>query len=173
MHVLPAGGIMQIAYVVEDLDLAIEHWAKTFGVGPFFVRRHVQYQDITYRGRPCEADVSLGFAFSGETQIELIQQHNTADSVFNDFREAHGFGQQHVGVLSDDLEGDAARLAARGVSVVQRCVNPNGVETLLFDTEFHPGVMLELIGATPGLREGFAAMKEAARSWDGVNSRRE
>ncbi|MFD2137196.1 hypothetical protein ACFSLT_22255 [Novosphingobium resinovorum] len=30
------GRIFQIAYVVPDLDEAVEHWTKSMGVGPFY-----------------------------------------------------------------------------------------------------------------------------------------
>jgi hypothetical protein len=161
------GAIMQIAYVVDDLDQAIDHWTCKLGVGPFFVRRHVEYQDFSYRGAPSPADVSLAFAYSGETQIELVQQHNDAPSVFGDFVRAHGYGLQHIGVLSDDLYADVARLAKEKIRPVQRCLNANGVETLFFDTDRHPGAMLELIQASPELDAAFAFMKQAAAGWAG------
>jgi catechol 2,3-dioxygenase-like lactoylglutathione lyase family enzyme len=173
MPILPPGGIMQIAYVVEDLDKAVDHWAKVLGVGPFFIRRHVQYPTLTFRGGPCEADLSLAFAFSGDTQIELVQQHNAAPSLYSEFIARHGYGQQHLGVISDDLAADVEKFTARGFPVVQHHVNPNGIETMLFETDLHAGGVIELIGSTPALTEGFAAMKEAARTWDGVDPRRE
>ena len=159
--------IMQIAYVVEDLDSAVEHWARRLGVGPFFVRRHVVFREFLYRGRPSAPDLSLAFAFSGATQIELIQQHNQAASVFSHFRRRHGFGVQHLGALSENLSRDIEQLAARGISVVQRSCNERGFETVLLDTEAQPGTMLELIGASPPLLEGFARMRQAAAEWDG------
>lgn len=173
MGFLPASGLMQVAYVVEDLDAAIDNWAKVSGVGPFFLRRHVQYAEMTYRDRPCRADVSLAFAFSGDTQIELIQQHNDAPSAYQDFVRRQGFGQQHLGVLTDDLAGDVARFGSRSVRVIQRQVNLAGIETVLLDTEFHPGAVLELIANGPALQASFNAMKAAAREWDGVDPRRE
>lgn len=168
-----SGGIMQIAYVVENLDSAIEHWARRLGVGPFFVRPHVEFSEFRYRNLPSSPDISLAFAYSGETQIELIEVHDGAPSVFQAFRRAHGYGLQHVGILSGDLEGDVGRLAGAGVLPVQRSRNARGIETIMFDTEIHPGSMLELIEASPPLLDGFAKMKAAAADWDGKDSRRE
>jgi hypothetical protein len=161
---------MQVAYVVEDIDAAVEHWAKTLQVGPFFVRRHVAYKEVTYRGAPSAADVSLAFAYSGDLNIELVQQHNEAPSVFRDFIGRHGYGVQHVGVISDDIEADARFLADKGVETLQRLVNANGVETRFFDTELFPGAMLELIQRSPTLEAGFAHMKAAAETWDGMQA---
>lgn len=162
------GGIMQLGYVVEDLDLAIAHWAKHLGVGPFFVNRHAKYQTFDYLGGSAAPDVSLAFAYSGDTNIELIQQHDDTPSPFRTFLKAHGPGLQHVGVLSDDIEADTQALRERGVGVVLRLVNAGSlVETRFFDTELHPGAMLELIARSPALDQGFAFMKKAAADWDG------
>ena len=37
------------------------------------------------------------------------------------------------------------------------------------DTEGGPGSMVEILKATPGGREFFAMMREAARGWDGTD----
>lgn len=161
------GPIMQIAYVVEDLDEAVAHWAGVLGTGPFFVLRHMEYQANEYRGENCTADVSLAFAYSGDMNIELIQQHNDAPSVFRDFIEKHGFGQQHVAVMSDDLEADHRWLGEQGIALVQRLVNGNGTQTMFFETALHGGAMLELIERSPATDAAFAYMKQAAADWDG------
>lgn len=163
------GEVMQIAYVVDDIDKAIEHWTNKLGVGPFFVNRHASYTAFEYRGSKESPDLSLAFAFSGQMNIELIQQHDETPSAFLDFRRSNGQGLQHLGVISADIDRQTAELAARGVNMLQRLVNGgSGVETRFFDTELHPGTMLELIALSPRLQSGFAAMKQAAQTWDGV-----
>ncbi len=164
---LRLGPIMQIAYVVADLDAAISHWAGKLAVGPWAVQRHVNYKLSHYRGVATPADISVAFAYSGDVNIELVQQHNDAPSVFHDFVSRHGNGLQHVGVLSDDLETDTLRLADQGIALVHRLINPNGVETRFFDTEFHPGALLELIGRSDLTDAGFAQLRGAAQAWDG------
>ena len=36
------GPVMQIAWVVRDLEAAIDHWTRMMNVGPFFLFEHVQ-----------------------------------------------------------------------------------------------------------------------------------
>ncbi len=163
--------IMQIAYLVEDLDAAMRHWAETLRVGPFFVFPHVDYVDATYMGEASKPDISLAFAFSGELQIELVQQHNDAPSIFRAFHLRHGYGAQHLGAISDELEVDARNLETAGVRPIQRLLSRSGAETLFFSTALVPGETLELIRGSSGLHERFAAMKRAAREWDGVTPR--
>lgn len=158
--------IFQIAYVVPDIDAAVRHWTESLGVGPFFIVRHAKYREQIYRGEQMSADVSLAFAYAGDLNIELIQQHDDTPSVFRDFRLRHGAGVQHLGVLSDDIDSDTARLSGQGISVLQRGVSADGVETRFFDTELHPGAMLELIRGTAEVRAVFEQMRAAAAAWD-------
>jgi 4-hydroxyphenylpyruvate dioxygenase-like putative hemolysin len=166
MLVSKIGPIVQIAYVVEDIEEAIEHWSK-LGVGPFFLARHMRQARQTYLGKETTCDISVAFAYSGDLQIELVQQHNRAPSVFLDFQALHGFGMQHVGVLSSDIAADTTTLANQGFQPVQHMVSSQGVETVFFDTDRHGGTVLELIQATPEVVGGFARMMEAAQAWDG------
>lgn len=160
------GSLMQIAYVVEDIDLAVKHWAEKLGVAPFFVTRHAKYSKLTYQGEQAYCDISLAFAYSGDYQIELVQQHNDMPSVFRDFVERNGFGMHHVGILAEDIEEEILKLAARGVDPVQHCISELGVEAIFFNCDLHPGGMLELIQATPVLSAAFSYMKDAAKNWD-------
>lgn len=161
------GSIMQIAYVVESLEWAIDHWVARMGVGPWALRPHMTFTEFSYRGQASKPDFSCAFAFSGNTQIELIEVHNDEPSVFHDFQRSQGSGLQHVGVLSEDLARDTERLARRGVQPVQQSLNARGFATALFDTDAHHGAMLELIDASPALLEAFNGMLEAAWAWDG------
>ncbi|HEY2032186.1 MAG TPA: VOC family protein [Rhizomicrobium sp.] len=163
------GAIMQIAYVVDDLHDAIAKWARDLLVGPFFVYEHVKYRQLMFRGKPSAADVSLAFAFTGDLQIELVQQHNDAPSVYREFLARKGTGVQHMGALSDDLVADTVQLKALGIDAVQHGISATGSETIYFESERSLGSMLELIQTSDGLRASFARMKRAAQDWNGKN----
>jgi hypothetical protein len=160
------GPVMQMCHLVEDLDRSVEQWVR-LGVGPFFVTRHPKYTVDTFRGQSVESDISAAFAYSGELQIELVQVHGRGPSAFEEFRQRHGYGLHHVGVLSNDLPADTALLAELGVQPFHRMVSALGVETVFFDVEQPGGAVLELIARSPVLDDGFAAMKAAAQAWDG------
>ncbi|WAJ36840.1 VOC family protein [Pseudomonas sp. GOM7] len=159
------GSVMQVAYLVPDLDEAIEHWAR-LGVGPFFVQRNVAYAEQTYRGQPTRFEISAAFAYFGDLQLELVQQLNDQPSSYKDFAAEKGFGVQHLGILSHDLCEDAKKLEAAGFMQIQRMLSSAGVETILFDRDGQNGSVIELIGASPLVLEGFAQMKAAAAGWD-------
>ena len=160
------GPIIQNGYVVRDWRAAAEHWSQALGVGPFFVMDHIRFAECTYRGAPSAIDMSVAIAYSGDLQIELVQQHNDAPSIYTDFAAEHGEGLQHVGVLVDRLE---SALALDGWSdrVVQAGSTLVGQRFAYVDVGCHPGGMIELIEVSAQARSAFAYMKEKAASWDG------
>ncbi|MGN8080855.1 MULTISPECIES: VOC family protein [Variovorax] len=159
------GAIMQVAYLVEDIDKAMARWAA-MGVGPFFVGRHLKYAVQTHRGEDISADISAAFAYVGDLQIELMQQHNDAPSSLTEFKSVHGFGSHHLGILSKDIDADAAALVERGLKPISRWVSAIGVETRFFEAELDGGSVIELIQSSPAVEDGFAQMKAASAAWD-------
>jgi hypothetical protein len=69
----PIGGVMQTAFVVEDVRASIDHFVRDCGVGPFFLLDHFLGPDQVYRDAPSQADVAIAMGFAGHMQIELIQ----------------------------------------------------------------------------------------------------
>ncbi len=161
------GPVMQNGFVVADLNAAIEHWARSIGVGPFFVFEKVAFKECWYRGKPAtDVDLTVAIAYWGEVQVELIRQRNQVPSIYTDFAARHGTGLQHMGVMSENLDSDLARLAARGITPVQHGRAP-GMRFAYVDTDHHPGGMIELIEATPAATAFFQRIRQAARDWDG------
>ena len=76
--------IIQNAYYVPDLEAGIARFHALWGVGPFFLRRHIQLENVTYRGSPSELDISAAHTQSGDLMIELVIQHNDAPSISRD-----------------------------------------------------------------------------------------
>ena len=89
------GPVIQLGYVVPDIQIALKHWIDVIGVGPFFLFEHMHPPEAEYRGNPTDVDISAAFSYSGEQQIELIVQHNSAPSVYADFLASHPEGGLH------------------------------------------------------------------------------
>ncbi|MFI4884922.1 MAG: VOC family protein [Steroidobacterales bacterium] len=161
------GPVMQNAFVVADLERAIEHWTQVMGVGPFFLFERVAFDEYFFRGRAVEPiGLTIAIAYWKDLQIELIRQLDDAPSIYTEFQAAHGSGMHHMGVMSEALDADLAALAQRGVQAVQRGSLP-GMRFAYIATDHHAGGMIELIEATKGARALFERMREAAQSWDG------
>lgn len=159
------GPILQFSYVVRDLDQAIGHWANRLDVRPFFVVPHVPYRHCEFRGQPIDLDMSVAMAYSGQVQIELVQQHNDAPSIFSEFLAERGEGQQHVGAMVADLDIALADYAGRGVQPVQHGEAENGTRFAYLQTDALPGTMLELFQVPAEVASAFDYMKAKAAAW--------
>jgi len=164
----PLGGIMQVAYVVEDIEKAMHHWSKKVGVGPFFLFEHFALEDYRYRGEPSDLDITLAMAFSGSMCFELIVQHSKSPSVYTDVIKDKGYGFHHWGVSTANFDEDLANYIASGNDeVLYGRVAPVDARAAYVDTMAELGGMIELIEIKPAVEDLFAAIKEPSVNWDG------
>jgi catechol 2,3-dioxygenase-like lactoylglutathione lyase family enzyme len=117
----PAAQLQQVAYVVEDLDKAVDFFTNSLGMPRFYTWRNLAagQTEKTYRGRPGDFDFSCAFSYSGDVMVELCQ-HESGESVFKDWLETRGPGLHHTCYLLDSLDGFHAAvdgMAARGHDV--------------------------------------------------------
>ena len=163
------GPISQIAWLTEDLDRAIDQWRRLAGIGPWTVYRNVTLDGL-YRGAPATIRIDVGLAYQGETQIELIAPHGTGPSPYHDAGGRVRVGMHHVAWLVDDVASAATDAAAAGLAPVFSAESGGGATRVAyFEAPEEPAILLELIEATPMIREGFVAGIAAARDWDGSN----
>ena len=162
------GPIRQNGYVVRDLEAAMQHWREVMGVGPFSHFPHLRPEDFVYRGRSSSPECSIAIAFSGDLQIELIQVHSDTPNLWKDFLDAGREGLQHVSAWTDDYDGALERITGAGHRCAQQGSLPGGIHFAYFETEAHPGTVFELSNLdTEPHRTTMAALREAARTWDG------
>ncbi len=162
------GAIRQNGYVVHDIKAAMRHWAEVLGIGPWFYVEHAPFRNFRYRGQPSDADVAIALANSGPLQIELIQQHNDAPSLYRDFLQAGNEGLQHVAYWTETFAADYARALAAGNRVGHAGVTGRFGPFVSFDTESHPGTVVELSDIGGPKRALFKTIAEAADGWDGT-----
>ena len=162
------GGVMQTAFVVEDIRASIDHFIRDCGSGPFFLLDHFWAADQVYRGSPSKADVAIAMGFVGHMQIELIQPLDDHPSVYRDTVLARGFGFHHFGIACEDVEAALPDYLPRGYQVAFRADVPTGgrVAYLEKGPAAEPGYV-ELIPATPGMDAHFTKFWEAGQGWDG------
>lgn len=161
------GEIRQLGYVVEDIEAAMDFWSGTLGVGPFFYAERVPIEKYTYRGASHEPVNSVALANSGAIQVELIQTRNDVPSMYRDFLRAGRLGLQHVAYWTADFDADLARATASGLEpVMGGQVGENG-RFVYFDTEFHPGAVVELSEVAGPKGRLFDRIRAASEGWQG------
>jgi hypothetical protein len=164
------GPAWQNGYVVEDLDGAISHWVSVLGIGPFFKAPHLALEDYQFRGQRCEPDISIALAYSGNLQIELIQQHNDAPSHYADFRSRVGSGLHHLCTFNGrPFEENLTEYARLGYKVASSGKLVGAGRFAYLETEDHPGTVIEFGEGSAVTRAAFETIRQAAIDWDGTN----
>lgn len=158
---------VQNAYYVRDLDAAIERWHRLWGIGPFFVRRHIVLPEVRYRGMPSQLDISAAYVQAGPIQIELVTQHDDSPSAFRDAFGSDGEGFHHVAVIPDDYDALVAAYAAQGFPVVTELRTASGRGAAYVDTRSMLGHMVEIYVVSESLLALYRDVAAAAESWDG------
>ncbi|MCL2915484.1 VOC family protein [Shewanella corallii] len=159
--------LFQVAYVVPDIYSAIQRWNK-IGVGPFYVFSHLKFRTMSFMGKTSNPDVSIALSYYGNIQLELIQQHDRAPSIYSDFiKWFPNGGQQHLGVISDNYESDLAYLENIGIKVVQQIEMPDGQKASYVNGDRAPDIMIEVIERTDNLTNLFEKIKNHCEQWDG------
>jgi hypothetical protein len=162
------GKVRQNGYVVRDIEAAMKHWTEVLGIGPFYYIERVNMDWFRYRGEPSSPEVSIALANTGDLQIELIQQHNIERSMYRDFTEHGHEGLQHMAYWTTDYEKEFTRFLNLGFTIGQegQIGGPQG-RFAYFQTETHPGTVIEISDISGGKGQFFERVKQAAAEWDG------
>lgn len=165
MGLAAIGPVMQLAFVPDDFDAALDHWTRVMGVGPFFLLENIRLEAMRYRGAPSDCVFTLALAYWGDIQVELIRQENDAPSIYRDF--GNGGALHHVCVLTDDMARARSVAAAAGAELlVEAKVGADGA-VIYVDSKGYPGGIVEILQPASGSEGLFAMIREAARGWDG------
>jgi len=173
------GDIRQIAFVVRDIDQAMRYWTHTLGIGPFFIKRNIQFTNFVYRGDCTDSPtVSIALANSGFIQVELIQQHDHTPSIYWEFLRSGLAGLQHVSswMTHHDMNKRKQELVSQGVKIAQECIiASSGVNLVYFDTHTENGGFVYEISdlLEPVHVKRIQNIKNAGKTWDGEQPVRE
>jgi hypothetical protein len=101
-------------------------------------------------------------------QIELIQQHDDAPTLFSDDKAAGRFGMHHLAFWTTRFDEDLARHCADGFEVAQTAAGDGtGNRNAFFVPSEHPGTIIELSEISGAKGAFFRMVADAAAGWDG------
>lgn len=162
------GSIRQNGYVVRDVRAAMDHWIEVIGVGPWFYFDRVKIDWFRHRGEASDVELSIALANSGDLQIELIQQRNEAPSMYKEFLDSGREGLQHVAYWTRDYQALYDRALALGYRVGHEGqIGGEQGRFAYFDTEAHPGTVIELSDISGPKGRFFELVKQLSVDWDG------
>ncbi len=63
---------------------------------------HIALDNQRYCGKPMDVGLTIALGHTGAVQIELMLQHHSAPSVYEQFLEAGRVGPHHFGLMPPD-----------------------------------------------------------------------
>ena len=164
------GNVCQNGYVVRDIEAAMTHWIDVMGVGPWFYIEDVKMDWFRHRGAESDVNVSIALANSGDLQIELIQQRNDAPSMYREFLDAGHEGLQHMSYWTTEYQRLYDQALALGYTVGHEGqIGGDDGRFAYFDTQSHPGSVIEISDISGSKARTFAHIRKAAVDWDGTD----
>lgn len=160
--ILPSGSIYHTGYVVADIRIAIRHWVEQASAGPFVLFENFEFVDPVYRGATKAPAVTLAFAYSGDSCIELIQPLDAMPSIYGEARGA----LHHIGIGVPNLGEALETYEAAGVGCAFRAAFPFGGGCAYLDTIGTLGVFTELVERNPIVDQMLEQMKGSHRQWN-------
>ncbi|ANI80138.1 VOC family protein [Sphingobium sp. EP60837] len=164
------GERMQVAYVVHDLDAAMQYWADVMKVGPFVVIEDSRGErSVLHRGQESDVQFTLAFAYVGDVQIELIAQSNDAPSAYKEFLDSGREGLHHIAFWPEDMDGACALLEENGFTEISAVLAHDGSRTVVYyQAPAHIGCVVELLPMSAARTAYYGRIQQLSKSWDGV-----
>lgn len=137
--------LAQIAFVVNDIEAAIDRWADLLGID----KPEVILTDpgnavhADYRGQPTNDRAKLAFFDLGGVQLELIEPVGS-NSAWAEGLPELGERFHHIAFWVDDMGESTEFLAGRGIERIQRGDMGQG-EYAYFDATAQVRCMIELL----------------------------
>ena len=163
------GIIIQIAYVVKDIEKSMRDFTARLRIGPWFVSGPFVPPEGLYRGTPTRMRLTLAVGFAGHMSFELIEQHDDLPSVYQEVIKTRGYGFHHWGMPAADLDAEVGRYNALGYETAFSDRSPRGYRVVYVDTSRDLSGMIELMERTPALEARYTEMYLASVGWDGTD----
>jgi Glyoxalase/Bleomycin resistance protein/Dioxygenase superfamily len=141
---------LQVAFVVRDLEAAMEMYVSDYGIGPWDIYEFTpdNVRDMREDGESVARSWRLAIARVGQVQWELVQPLDE-DSVYARFLETNRPGVHHIGIGVRDYDSTLEELTERGHDVVLGG-EYNGISFSYLSTDRDLGVITEIFSGAPG-----------------------
>ena len=162
--------IIQICWLVDDMEAAARRWVDIMGAGPFSLIPHItdMTENITYKGQPSTLDQSSAVGQWGTMQIELFEQHCNSPAGMREFISPGHV--HHMTWAVQDFDAEFKRLVDMGFqSVTTGRGKGNGKRFGWFDATAVLGTLIEVYEDSEAIRAFYRKIAKAADGWTGEN----
>lgn len=160
--------VFQNAWVVTDLEAAIQRWTEVMKVGPFFMLDHSDdIVDVRHRGQTGSMSMKLALAQAGPVQIELIEVKSDGPNCYRDIYKPGQGGFHHMCVWTDDIDADNRYYEENGFAIATQGRVEGSIRFAYYDTFDALGGMIEVMERTPEVEGIFELIRASSIDWDG------
>ena len=139
--------VKQIAVVVKDVQVSMEHYWKILGIGPWDVRHftNASVRNFQVDGKPVTEDFEFicAVCWHGDLEYELIQPIKGPNIYWKFLEKGEGLHHYKEIVSDEHMSEVLADFAAKGIKVLQTGWIDNDVHYYL-DTEHLLGFVYEI-----------------------------
>lgn len=157
------GPIVQTAYLVTDMDVAMARWSQLLEVPLFYFLPDVPCTDMTYRGEPVDFTLCTAIGYSGDLQIELLFMDKDKASQFPEFYRSVEGRLHHYQVRIADI--DAVLEERKWRDKVLLRAKATGMEICFVDAGLPDGSLLEIVSAAESTVAFMDAFKRLSKEW--------
>ena len=164
----PEGQLIQLCFVVADLNQAMAQFSVLFGVGPWFVapEQPADAGTTVYRGVPTPLGARVALGYAGEMMYELVCPQIGSRSIFREWADTRGYALHHFGFAVSDFDATLRAIEASDLEPLTTSTTPRGARIVMVETNASLGALAEYIEITPASRAFYAFMQSKGASWD-------
>lgn len=162
--------LIQLCFVVDDIDAGMAFYSDTFGAGPWYVARHegMAPSSSVYRGTPTPLHATIALGYAGDLMYEVVAPTPGHPSIFTEWVDRHGYGLHHFGFGVTDFDAVQQQLVDEGSELLFTDRTPRGARVAMVDGgPLMGGALREYIELTADGQAFYDTMRAAARQWDG------
>lgn len=162
------GPVVQVAYLVPNVDDAMEQWVRQAGIGPWTCIRNIEL-DAIYEEKPLVLRLHEALSYAEGLQIQLVQSLNDPAEAtpYRSSIEQGRYGLHHVAFFSTDIDADVATAEAQGFERTCEMQSGDGHRYFYCRSRFLPDTWFEFLEVYPLLTKIFEEGIADAAQWDG------
>lgn len=149
-----------IGIVVRDRDATIRRYREIMGITSFFSFNSPMSRALVH-GKATPFDLRVGYAWLGNTMLELLQPLDRVSPHFH-FLEEHGEGMHHLGFFVPNVDDSLAKMQGKGLRLLLESTEPAvDSKTVYVEGNDVSGVVLELMQGGPAIHAFYNQVYQA------------
>lgn len=167
----PIRGVIQIAFIVEDINKSMPIYANQLNIGPWYLFEDFKFSWIKHRGQAVDLKIDLCLGFNGHMMFELIEQKNDVESVYSEVRRERGYGYHHsaISAPSDEYDRVVDAYKSAGYDLALDAAVDVGGRAAYMDARHELGGFIEVIEMNEDVERLFTTLYRESVGWDGAN----